>query len=399
MRVLVATVGQSGHTNPLVPLAAELAGAGHDVLWATGPEMQDALGAAGLRAVVAGTTLAEWFRRLGERTRGAPGEGVPGPRKPYWFVPRLFCEVGAADMIDDLLRIARDFRPDAVLFDSRCYAAPAVARVVGAAPVLRAVTTLLPPEVERLAGDAMSPLWAELGIGTPELAGAFDGLVLSEWPAALDDPSPYVGRTIHRVAPAPPTGAAPDWLAGWTAAQGDRPMVYATLGTVFAAPGPIQLVADALDGADVSAILTVGRLVDPRDVRAPANVRVERYVPQDRLLPHCAAVVSHGGSGTTLGALAHGLPHVAVPQGADQFINAALIERHGAGVRLLPPAATAGAVRAALLAVLADPTYPAAAQRLADRMRAGLSLADTAALVADHAASWRGAGRHAVDAS
>ena len=49
---------------------------------------------------------------------------------------------------------------------------------------------------------------------------------------------------------------------------------------------------------------------------------VERYVPQADVLPLCDVAVGHGGSGSTLGALAHGLPMLLLPHGADQFENA-----------------------------------------------------------------------------
>ena len=50
----------------------------------------------------------------------------------------------------------------------------------------------------------------------------------------------------------------------------------------------------------------------------PAHVRAERFVPQSEELPHCDLVISHGGSGSVLGALAHGLPQLLLPLGADQ---------------------------------------------------------------------------------
>ena len=70
--------------------------------------------------------------------------------------------------------------------------------------------------------------------------------------------------------------------------------------------------------------------------RCRPSVRVERFVPQEDVLPACAAAVVHGGSGTTLAALAHGLPLVLVPQGADQFENAARVEAAGAARRRPP---------------------------------------------------------------
>lgn len=382
MRILIGSIGLPGHTNPLLSLGRQLIAEGDEVLWATGPDVHAMLEAAGIRTVQAGPSFGAWFEQLGARTRGVPGGGVPGPRKPHWFVPRLFCEVGAPLMVDDMLAAAREFRPDVVVYDSRCYAAPAVAKAVGAEAVLRAVTTLLPPEVEQLANDAIAPLWDGLGLGTPRLAGAFDGLVLSEWPASLDDPNPYGNLTVNRVAPTPASGHCPDWFPRWIAQQDGRPIVYATMGTSFSAPGPISLLLEALDTDDYAAILTLGNLVNRDGLRpVPNRVRIESYVPQETVLPHCDAVISHGGSGSTLGALAHGLPHVILPQGADQYINAALVSRAGAGIGLLQPSPSVPQLQSAFNKVVRHPSYASRSAVIAGEMHQGLTLHETVELI------------------
>ncbi len=128
--------------------------------------------------------------------------------------------------------------------------------------------------------------------------------------------------------------------------------------------------------------MTVGGPGDPDAIgEVPANARVERYVPQEVVLAYCAAVVSHAGAGTTLGALAHGLPQVLLPQGADQYINAARCEAAGLGRRLMPVASTAEAVRSALRAVLDDATYGDNARRVQTDMATAMSSEEAVALI------------------
>jgi UDP:flavonoid glycosyltransferase YjiC (YdhE family) len=73
----------------------------------------------------------------------------------------------------------------------------------------------------------------------------------------------------------------------------------------------------------VNLLVTVGREIDPATFGPqPANVRIERFLPQAEILPHVNLVVSHGGSGSVLDAPAHGRPMVVLPIGADQPLNA-----------------------------------------------------------------------------
>ena len=69
----------------------------------------------------------------------------------------------------------------------------------------------------------------------------------------------------------------------------------------------------------------------------------------------------HAGAGTIIGALAHGVPLVCLPRGADQFGNAAQIARIGAGITLLPDQVSTETIRDATRRVLDDDSYAAAA--------------------------------------
>jgi MGT family glycosyltransferase len=149
--------------------------------------------------------------------------------------------------------------------------------------------------------------------------------------------------------------------------------VYFTLGTVFNLESG-DLFARVLAGLrdlPINVIATVGREIDPAEFDPqPANIRIERYIPQTVILPLCAAVVSHGGSGSVIGALAHGLPSVLIPMGADQPLNAARCAALGVGLALDAVAATPEAIRAAVATVLENPGYRAAAERLRDEIAA-----------------------------
>jgi UDP:flavonoid glycosyltransferase YjiC (YdhE family) len=143
----------------------------------------------------------------------------------------------------------------------------------------------------------------------------------------------------------------------------------------------LRAAATGLGTLDVDVLVTVGPDGDPDALGPlPDSVRVERFVAQAALLGQLDLVVHHCGSGTMLGALAHGLPQLALPHGADQFANAEALVANGAGRRLLPEEITPEAVAEAASALLAEPAPRAAARRLAAEIAA---MPSPAAVVAE----------------
>ncbi len=130
----------------------------------------------------------------------------------------------------------------------------------------------------------------------------------------------------------------------------------------------IQRVCDAIAGQDVDAVLTRGPAVSAEAIRVPRNIEASPYADHDQLLPHCAAVVTHGGLGTTLRSLAHGTPLLLLPLGRDQQFNAGRVVELGAGI-CLPVDASPREIASALPELLARPQF-------------GEGAADTAAAIA-----------------
>ena len=194
-------------------------------------------------------------------------------------------------------------------------------------------------------------------------AAEHDERYLTLAPRSLD--TPHSGALRFRT-PAGPIAPLPDWWRG-----SRKPLVYVSFGSAAAGngffPQLYREAAEALGALDARVLMTLGIEVDPAELGAvPANVHVERWVPQARVMPHAAAMVGHGGSGSTLLAMAAGLPLAVVPLFADQGQNARRIAQLGAGLAL--EHVTADAVRA----LLDDPRYWLAAQRV------GLEIADHA---------------------
>ena len=238
----------------------------------------------------------------------------------------------------EVFSVGADWRPDVVVCDETDYGAMVAAERLG----LPHVTVLV------LASDAFVPR---------DLVPKRSDLVLTPFPPSLR-----------------PLGAAQGFrLFADVAARAAAPTVYFTLGTVFNLESGdlFTRVLAGLRQLDVDVVATVGRQIDPAELGPqPERVRVERWLPHSDVLPRCSAVVSHGGSGSVLAALAHGLPSVLLPMGADQPLNAARCAELGVALVLDPLGATPQDVAEAVETVLSDASYRAAAEGVRDEIRA-----------------------------
>ena len=162
----------------------------------------------------------------------------------------------------------------------------------------------------------------------------------------------------------------------------DPPLVYVSFGSVAAgmpvAPVLWAGVLEAAEGLPARVLLALGsREVDVATLGPlPSNVTIEGWVNPAEVLAEASAAVSHGGFGTTLGAIGAGLPQVVVPLFGDQPDTARAVEAAGPGVALWPAGPPEGlrssidaaGLREAITTVLEEPVYRQVASRLAAEM-------------------------------
>jgi MGT family glycosyltransferase len=198
-------------------------------------------------------------------------------------------------------------------------------------------------------------------------------LVLSPFPPSFRDPAFPLPPTGHALGPVALDAAGGEGLPPWLDALPDRPVAYFGLGTAFNSLRPhlFRAVMDALADEPLSLVVTVGRDLDPASVgTAPANARVERYVPVSLLFPRCALVISPGGSGTVMAALGAGVPLVVMPVGADHPQNGARCAALGVGRVVDAAPFDPQALREAVRDVLSDAAYRRNAGRIATEIAA-----------------------------
>lgn len=373
MRILFTTTPLDGHFRPMIPLARALLARGHAVAVATEAGWRPQVEAEGLDSLAAGRPHdAAWqhaARALGEAKLSAMEDHLDE------VFALVFGAGHASAKVRDLAEAAQRWAADAIVFESGDLAGPPVAAALGIPSIHHSWGPMIPPSCFAAASSCVDDVWGGLGLAPPHLAGVFDGLYVDLAPPQFARERP----PGERIAMRPVTvdrSSVPAWLRTL-----DDPLVYVTLGTVFNDPAALRTLVDALDGVG-SAVVTTGRDVDPELLGVvPANVRVTRFLPQSQVLPRAAASIGHGGSGSTLGALAHGVPLVLLPRGADQFHVAECSASAGAAIVLRHQEATADVVREALMRVLEDASYRNAARAVQADIASMGSPSDTAVAV------------------
>ncbi|WP_096305046.1 glycosyltransferase [Jatrophihabitans sp. GAS493] len=383
MRILFTFTGGVGHFRPLLPLARAAAARGDAVMFSCQQAMMGFVTAAGFAAVDSGgkTIASPDFRgalQPTDRTREAT------------VIRETFAGRVASERAARLRKIASDWQADVLVRDEVDFGAAVAAESLGlphVCVIVLAAGAMITPD---LISEPMNALRSDYGLpADPHLAMLHRYLTLAPLPPtyrSTDDPLPATARHIQPAAldrrafvgrSSPATARTLDWL-------GQRPgraTVYITLGTIFhqesgdLLPRILAAVCD-LDG---NVVATVGSEIDPAELGPqPETVRIERFIPQEALLPHCDLVISHAGSGSVLGALAFGVPLVLLPIGADQPRNAARCHSLQVAEILDPITADDAAVSSAVSTVLTNPIYRNAAKQLRDEA-AALPTADEAA--------------------
>lgn len=234
----------------------------------------------------------------------------------------------------------------------------------------RAMTGLSTRVFDRYTRERLNALRADLGLGPlarswEQMSAARRQLVMTSPAFDLPGPLPPNARYVG------PVLDDPSWAddVPWAAPPGVDPLVLVALSSTFQDQAALlRRIVDALATSPVRGIVTTGQGLAPGTVPGAANVAVVASAPHHAVLPDAALVVTHGGHGTLLKALAADCPVVVLPHGRDQGDNAVRVTLREAGVSL-PRKASAERISAAVRHVLDDPSYARGAAALGAAIR------------------------------
>ncbi|WP_225997522.1 glycosyltransferase [Myceligenerans pegani] len=372
-RILVATVGSRGDVQPYVALGQGLRAAGHDVTVATCERFGPLVTGHGLSY----GRLSDDFLKLVDSQEGhAALEDSTNVFGAVRTNLRLARQAGPINrgLMSDVWDVARQVRPDVVVYHPKALAAPHAAEALGVPAVLAIpVPVSVPTGDFPVVGMPRLPLGPGYNRATYRLVAAgfagYDRMVnafrrdtlgLRTRKGAAMMAHDAAGRPIpvlHGISPAVVPVPA-DWPAhaemtgywfvddasDWTPPQeladfldAGEPPVYVGFGSM-AGRDPERItraVVEALQAAGVRGVIATGwGGLAPGDL--PDTVLPLTEAPHDWLFPRVAAVVHHGGAGTTAAALRAGKPSVICPFIIDQFFWGGRVAELGAGSAPVP---------------------------------------------------------------
>lgn len=349
MRIIFSAVPAPGHLFPLLSLAAAAQRAGHTVgllsgrgaaalvpsmdVFEVGPSMDEA--------------ITETGRRLGDGQDGTkPGPGAV----------ELFGAVRLDGVVDEAVEVARWFAPDLVVHDTVDAMGPLIAAVLGVPLAEHRITGPMPEQLLRAMADRAEGEYTARGVARPAPIAVVDPYPDALLPKTERDDSP--GRLPLRPEPHSTTDG------GRALPAPDGPVAAVTFGTSVQDPAAMGSLVRSIASADVSVLATVEPGEFDVDESLRHKVHAVGFVPLARLLPSVDVVVSAGGTGTLLAALALGKPQVIRPFIADQPWNARRAADRGIAVEIEDLASAGDAVRQ----VISDPSYARTAKAVAEEL-------------------------------
>ena len=366
LRILFTVQPGLGHLHPLVPLATELRARGHAVTFASSPLFADRI-----------SSLRFPFIAYGPAWTETPSDPHFSARTDF----PGFLRSAEPAIVDELAGAIADSPPDLIVREYTEFAGWPLARRLGVPLVTHGIMHRLPtPVMAMVCGPDFAEAARCNGIQVDDpIIDSLGSAYLDICPPSFQGPTDELSVTrALRLEIHDSTGvSAPPWIQSLGV---DRPLVYASLGTVFnATPGVLEAIVSAVSEQPYDVLLTTGHDRDPASLGPlPTNVRAERYVPQSMVLPRCRAAITHGGFNSCLAAFTYGVPLYVLPIDADQPVNALASAAAGAGINAaaeLPSSdprgprvnlghLDVGAMRDGVARLLGEPAFAASAARL-----------------------------------
>ena len=227
--MLFSFVGGIGHAEPLVPVADAVHAAGHEVAFTGHERYLAALATKGFRTFA-----------VDGGSGGPPPAGrlpliEPSQQNEDRVIRAYYLGEVPRRRVPGYAELYARWSPDVVVRDEMDVSAAVLAEAHGIPQVVVlvfAAGSFLRPSV---VAEPLAALRAQHGLpADPDLRSLGGDLVLSPFPAGFRDPAFPLPPSVRLFRTADPVGSQPVSMPPWRTDLPDRPVVYVTLGTIFA---------------------------------------------------------------------------------------------------------------------------------------------------------------------
>lgn len=413
MRIILVPIGSAGDVHPYIGIGCELKRRGHEVQVMTSEYFRELVEKAGLE-FTASSTLEDFNRLVVDPLLWDPWRGFEFIARNAFlpFVPKLYEFLEQAHIPGQTLVVGSSFawgariaqeklnlplvtlhlQPAAFpsLYETPVYS-PAAWLAGMPVPLKRAhfqlidilTDAVVAPEINRVrASLGLQPVprvireWTHSPLRTIGLFPEWFSPRQRDWPAGVH----LTGFPLYDV---DHIQTMPEEVEAFLD-QGPAPVVFTSGSAMKQARSMFEVSAEACRRLGCRGLL-INKFEDQIPASLPPGVMAARYAPFSRLFPRAAAVVHHGGIGTTAQALAAGVPQLVTPFAHDQFDNAARVVRLGAGEQLHTSRYRVKPLAAALERLMKDAALRERAQAMRLRFDGPAALSQTCDLILEAA--------------
>jgi MGT family glycosyltransferase len=366
-----------GHTNPTLPVVAELVRRGERIIYYSLEEF---------RTVIEHTGAS--FRSYGETPPDSVTQDKNLTRQIYQIMH------ASQIMLPRLLADVQEIQPDYIIHDSFCPWGKYVAQITNIPAISSNTMFVITPQLAHsipsmFIGQLLMGLTArkekalihsiaiylheKYGISQPDIHDiatnpealniVYTSKQFQPFVHLLDDSFKFVGPSLLQ--------RAEEATFPFEKLAENQPLIYISLGTMFNAHLAFyRLCCQAFANTDLQVVMSIGTRISPDQLgKLPDNILVRPAVPQLALLQRTNVFITHAGMNSANEALYYGVPMIAIPQASDQPWVAQRIEQLGAGKVLRCSTLSVKKLRRSVEELLANPAYAQASAAIGKTLR------------------------------
>jgi MGT family glycosyltransferase len=368
-KIVFFSIPAHGHTNPTIPVVAELVNRGHQVWYYSFLEFQEKIEGAGAAFIACDEFLPQLSQKELDRKVG----------KDFTALIEMVADTTIA-LDEKVCKELREIQPDCIVSDSICFWGKLFAKKLEIPYVCSTTTFAFNQYTAKLMKRGFIDLWRMI-VGLPRMNRKIQllknhGYEIENFVSIVqnNNETDTIVYTSKEFQPMADTFSERYAFVGPSIKQSpsvqnikrDRKLIYISLGTILNQNQAFyQNIIQAFADTDYDVVMSVGEKTEIASLgNIPINFTVKNVVDQISILQTADVFITHCGMNSTNESLYFGVPMVLFPQHSEQGLVADRVAQLGAGLKL--KGKKPKYLAAAVSEVLTNRTYQENAQKLSE---------------------------------